>query len=135
MCISINITILPGVKAAQLWSKSKEDLTKQLDELKNELVNLRVQKIAGGASSKLTKIHDVRKSIARVLTILNAKQRQQLRLFYKGKKYMPLDLRPKKTRAIRRRLTKYEATLKTEKAKKRETYFPQRKYAIKVRLF
>jgi len=39
-----------------LWPKSKEDLTKQLDELKNELVNLRVQKIAGGASSKLTKM-------------------------------------------------------------------------------
>jgi hypothetical protein len=66
------------------------------------------------------------------LTILNVKQRQQLRLFYQKKKYMPLDLRPKKTRAIRRRLTKHEATLKTEKAKKRETYFPQRKYAIKV---
>jgi large subunit ribosomal protein L35e len=39
-----------------LWSKSKEDLTKQLDELKNELLTLRVQKIAGGASSKLTKM-------------------------------------------------------------------------------
>jgi large subunit ribosomal protein L35e len=39
-----------------LWPKSKEDLTKQLDELKNELVTLRVQKITGGASSKLTKM-------------------------------------------------------------------------------
>jgi large subunit ribosomal protein L35e len=68
------------------------------------------------------------------LTILNVKQRQQLRLFYQKKKYLPLDLRPKQTRAIRRRLTKHEASLKTEKAKKKETYFPQRKYAIKVRL-
>ncbi|KAI5855940.1 ribosomal L29 protein-domain-containing protein [Tricharina praecox] len=123
---------MPGVKAAQLWPKSKEDLGKQLDELKNELVTLRVQKIAGGASSKLTKIHDVRKSIARTLTILNAKQRQQLRLFYKTKKYMPLDLRPKQTRAIRRRLTKHESSLKTQKATKKATYFPQRKYAIKA---
>jgi len=39
-----------------LWPKTKEDLTKQLDELKNELVTLRVQKVAGGASSKLTKM-------------------------------------------------------------------------------
>lgn len=37
---------------------------------------------------------------------MNAKQRSNLRDFYKGKKYMPLDLRPKQTRAIRRRLTK-----------------------------
>ena len=48
----------------------------------------------------------VRKSIARVLTVMNQKQRQNLREFYKSKKYLPLDLRPKKTRAIRRRLTK-----------------------------
>lgn len=48
----------------------------------------------------------VRKSIARVLTVMNQKARQNLRDFYKTKKYAPLDLRPKKTRAIRRRLTK-----------------------------
>ncbi|CCX30394.1 Similar to 60S ribosomal protein L35; acc. no. Q8L805 [Pyronema omphalodes CBS 100304] len=123
---------MPGVKAAQLWTKSKEDLVKQVDELKNELTNLRVQKIVGGNNTKLTKIHDVRKSVARTLTIINAKQRQQLRLFYKTKKYMPLDLRAKKTRAIRRRLTKHEASLKTEKEKKKNIYFPQRKYAIKA---
>ena len=48
----------------------------------------------------------VRKSIARVLTVMNQKARQNLRELYKKKKYSPLDLRPKKTRAIRRRLTK-----------------------------
>lgn len=37
---------------------------------------------------------------------MNQKARQNLREYYKGKKFMPLDLRPKKTRAIRRRLTK-----------------------------
>ena len=48
----------------------------------------------------------VRKSIARVLTVMNQKARQNLREYYKGKKFLPLDLRTKKTRAIRRRLTK-----------------------------
>lgn len=78
--------------------------------------------------------HDVRKSIARTLTVINAKQRQQLRLFYKGKKYIPLDLRPKQTRAIRRRLNKYESSQVTEKQKKKQIHFPKRKYAIKVRI-
>ncbi|KAK6531341.1 60S ribosomal protein L35 [Arthrobotrys megalospora] len=123
---------MPGVKTAQLWSKSKADLAKQLEELKTELAALKVQKIAGGASSKLTKIHDVRKSIARVMTVVNATQRHQLRLFYEKKKYVPLDLRPKQTRAIRRRLTQHESSLKTEKQKKKETHFPQRIYAIKA---
>ena len=52
----------------------------------------------------------VRKSIARVLTVTNQKARQNLREYYKGKKYLPLDLRTKKTRAIRRRLTKVRCT-------------------------
>ncbi|KAI9051030.1 hypothetical protein LZ554_005138 [Drepanopeziza brunnea f. sp. 'monogermtubi'] len=120
------------VKTTQLWSKSKTDLSKQLGELKTELGQLRTQKIAGGSASKLTKIHDLRKSIAKVLTVINANQRSQLRLFYKNKKYLPLDLRPKQTRAIRRRLTKHEQEKTLEKQKKRATHFPQRKYAIKA---
>lgn len=75
---------------------------------------------------------DVRKSIARVLTIININQRSQLRIFYKNKKYLPTDLRAKQTRAIRRRLTQHEASLVTEKQKKKQTHFPQRTFAIKA---
>ncbi|PVH98757.1 60S ribosomal protein-like protein L35 [Periconia macrospinosa] len=121
----------PKVKTAQLWNKSKDDLNTQLQELKTELIALRTSKVTG-SGGKLTRIHDVRKGIARVLTVINANQRAQLRLFYKGKKYAPLDLRPKQTRAIRRKLTKHEASLVTEKQKKKQTHFPQRKYAVKA---
>jgi len=120
------------IKAAQLWGKGKEDLLKQLKDARSELISLRTAKSTGGASAKLNRIHDVRKGIARILTIINANQRAQLRLFYQNKKYQPLDLRPKLTRAIRRRLTKQEKSLKTEKQKKKETHFPQRRFAIKV---
>ncbi|CAL3963727.1 hypothetical protein PZA11_001263 [Diplocarpon coronariae] len=120
------------VKTGSLWSKNKVDLAKQLGELKTELGQLRTQKIAGGSASKLTKIHDLRKSIAKVLTVINANQRSQLRLFYKNKKYLPLDLRPKQTRAIRRRLSKHEREKTLEKTKKRAVHFPQRKYAVKA---
>ncbi|EMF17099.1 60S ribosomal protein [Sphaerulina musiva SO2202] len=120
------------VKASALWGKNKDELKKQLDDLKAELVQLRTQKIAGGASSKLNKIHDVRKSIARVLTIINANQRAQLRLFYQKKKYLPLDLRAKQTRAIRRRLSPEDAARVTEKQKKKQRHFPQRNFAVKV---
>lgn len=47
------------VKAGQLWGKNRDDLKKQLDELKTELGQLRVQKIAGGAASKLTKMYEL----------------------------------------------------------------------------
>ncbi|KAJ3545387.1 hypothetical protein NMY22_g2464 [Coprinellus aureogranulatus] len=124
---------MPGkVKAYELQSKSKNDLSKQLVDLKHELLTLRVQKIAGGSASKLTKINTVRKSIARVLTVMNQKARQNLREYYKNKKFLPLDLRYKKTRAIRRRLTKHEASLKTAKQVKKEQNFPTRKYAVRA---
>lgn len=52
----------------------------------------------------------VRKAIARVLTVIHLKQRQNLREFYKKKRHQPLDLRTKKTRALRKRLTKVRLT-------------------------
>ncbi|KAH7375966.1 60S ribosomal protein L35 [Plectosphaerella cucumerina] len=119
------------VKAAQLWGKNKDELSKQLGELKTELSQLRIQQVTS-SGAKLQKIGDLRKSIARVLTIINAKQREQLRLFYKGKKYAPLDLRAKQTRAIRRRLSKHDAERVTEKERKKTLHFPQRKYAVKA---
>ncbi|ODN82838.1 ribosomal protein L29 [Cryptococcus amylolentus CBS 6039] len=120
------------IRAFELQSKSKQDLLEQLHELKTELSSLRVQKIAGGSASKLTKINTVRKSIARVLTVINQKQRQNLREFYKKSKYTPLDLRYKKTRAIRRRLTEKEASAITVKQHKKNIHFPARKIALKA---
>jgi len=79
-----------------------------------------------------TPSHDIRKTIARTLTIINTTQRQQLRLFYKNKKYSPLDLRPKQTRAIRRRLSPEEKKVVTEKMKKKLSHFPQRRFAVRA---
>lgn len=73
---------------------------------------------------------DVRKSIARVLTVISQTQRKALRGYYKNKKFLPLDLRPKKTRAIRRRLTKHELSLKTIRSVKKAQAFPMRKFAV-----
>ncbi|KAH7537303.1 large ribosomal subunit protein uL29 [Ziziphus jujuba] len=120
------------IKVHELRQKTKIELLNQLKDLKAELALLRVAKVTGGAPNKLSKIKVVRLSIAQVLTVISQKQKSALREAYKNKKYMPLDLRPKKTRAIRRRLTKHQASLKTEREKKREMYFPKRKYAIKV---
>ncbi|KAL8145736.1 hypothetical protein AgCh_003764 [Apium graveolens] len=96
------------IKVHELRTKSKADLLTQLQELKAELSLLRVAKVTGGAPNKLSKIKVVRLSIAQVLTVMQQKQKAALREVYKNKKLMPLDLRPKKTRAIRRRLTKHQ---------------------------
>merc|ERR1712147_37268 len=108
------------LRVHELRNKSKADLEKQLEELKTELAALRVAKVTGGAASKLSKIKVVRKSVARVLTVINQTQKSQLRLFYKDKKLLPLDLRSKQTRAMRRKMTPEELGAKTLRTKKKE---------------
>ncbi|ORY52351.1 hypothetical protein BCR33DRAFT_733096 [Rhizoclosmatium globosum] len=126
------------VKAYELRTKSRAELVKDLDDLKHELAQLRVKQHSSSNNNNqqqqnsVPKITSVRKSIARVNTVISQIQRDQLRLRFKGEKYAPLDLRVKKTRAIRRRLTKFEAAKKTVKATKKAIHFPQRKYAIKA---
>merc|ERR1712189_8326 len=120
VCSSANMA---KVKAKGLRGKKKEDLLKQLDELKNELQTLRVAKVTGGAAAKLAKIYTVRKSVARVLTVINQTQKENLRKFYRKKSFKPLDLRPKKTRALRRRLNKHEESLRTKKQQRKDLLY------------
>merc|ERR1711870_167589 len=123
---------MPRVKCSELRNKKKEELTKKLDDLKTELGSLKVAKVTGGAASKLSKIRIVRKSIARVHIVMHQKQKENLRKLYKNKKYIPLDLRPKKTRAIRKALTEHEKSLKTRKEERTLRKFPMRKFAVKA---
>merc|ERR1712002_246729 len=75
------------VKASELRGKSKDELTKQLNEHKQELNNLRVAKVSGsGAASKLARICTVRKAIACILTVINQTQKAEIRKLYQGKK-------------------------------------------------
>merc|ERR1712214_23966 len=108
------------VKCSDLRNKKKEELTKQLEDLKTELASLRVAKVTGGAASKLSKIRVVRKAIARVYIVMHQKQKENLRKLYRSKKYTPLDLRMEKTRAMRKGLTPHEKSLKTEGAQEDE---------------
>eukprot|EP00211_Chloroparvula_japonica_P012279 CAMPEP_0119132766 /NCGR_PEP_ID=MMETSP1310-20130426/12273_1 /TAXON_ID=464262 /ORGANISM="Genus nov. species nov., Strain RCC2339" /LENGTH=123 /DNA_ID=CAMNT_0007123419 /DNA_START=72 /DNA_END=443 /DNA_ORIENTATION=+ len=120
------------VKAIELRGKKKAELESQLLELQKELAQLRVGKVTGNNPGKLAQIKVIRKSIARVKTVMTQTQRAQLRVALKNKKYLPLDLRSKKTRAIRRRLSDEERNAKTQRQAKRLAHFPQRKYAVKV---
>merc|ERR1719281_48696 len=118
------------VKASDIRKLDKRALEEQLVTLKEELSTLRVQKVTGGAASRLVRMKGVRRSIARCLTVANERRRAEVRAEYKGKKYLPTDIREKKTRAIRRRLTKFEASRVTTKQHKKNVHFPKRKFAV-----
>ena len=105
------------------------------NDLQQELILLRVAHLAQvtvGAASKLSKIKVVRKSIARVLTVMNQTKKENLSKVFRGRKYKPKDLRSKLTRKLRRRLTKYEALVETNKVIKKKKRYPRRLYALKA---
>jgi large subunit ribosomal protein L35e len=111
------------VKAYELRGLPKEELVKTLGDLRKELSDLHVAKVTGGAASKIAKI---------VLTVHNQQQKEGIRKAAAGSKYISKDLRMKKTRAIRRALTKDQKAKKTLKQQKKDTHFPMRRYAVKA---
>ncbi len=56
-------------------AKSADELSDQLSKLKKEQFNLRFQR-ANGQLEKTSRIHEVRKDVARIMTVLNEQSRK-----------------------------------------------------------
>lgn len=63
------------MKAADLRLKTRDELIALLRDLKRERLNLRFQQ-AAGQLEKPSRMREVRRDIARILTILNERARQ-----------------------------------------------------------
>lgn len=63
---------------------------------------------------------------------MSISERSELKTKYAGKKFVPKDLREKKTRAMRRQFTDFEASRQTVRAHKKAIQNKLRKYAIKA---
>merc|ERR1712048_563158 len=106
------------VKAHELRSKDEQACIEDLQKHRKELASLRVSKVAAAPQVKLAKVRAVRKNIAKVLTVLNEKRRAAAKDAFKKSHYTPYDLRLKKTRAFRRRMTKNERSRTTKRQQK-----------------
>ena len=138
--------------ATEYRKKNNTELIADLKKLREDLQTIRFSKVTGTAVSKLSKIKTLRKQIARVLTIIRENKKTEVinslrtrvsKEVKDGKeeeikttiknlkmKHIPIDLRPKKTRAMRRRLTKFQSKKLTLKQLKRKLNFPVRKFAV-----
>ena len=66
-----------------------------------------MSKVSATSQVKATKINYLRKSISKLLTLINTKSKIKSSKKYLQKRHKPLDMRPKLTRAIRKKLTPY----------------------------
>nr|XP_035977128.1 60S ribosomal protein L35-like [Halichoerus grypus] len=128
ICVNKDSADVAKFKVQDPYGK-KEELLKQLEDLKVELSQLHIAKVTGGTASKLSKIPAVCKPTARFLTVISQTQKENLRKFYKSKKDKPWDLQRKKTHALCHRLNKQEENLKTKKQQWKEHLYSLQKYA------
>lgn len=140
---------MKGIKAAELRKKSSEELLGELKKLREELQSIRFTKVSGTAVAKLSKIKILRKSIARCLTVINSNSKNKALNALRSRastdasgnavttliknlkiKSLPTNLRAKRTRALRKALTKSQAKKVNIRILKRKLNFPLRKFAV-----
>ncbi|MCP9263019.1 60S ribosomal protein L35 [Dirofilaria immitis] len=108
------------VKARDLRGKKKEELTKQLDEQKTELASLQVHGVFIGIKSSWWRRFETLedsycpKEYRSHFDCYQPNAEAGIEKILQGKLFKPLDIRLKKTRAMRRALTKHETNLKTK---------------------
>lgn len=67
---------MPVLKAVEIRRMSREEREKKISELRAELIKLRMAVKAGGAIDKPSRIREIKRSIARILTINNEEKRK-----------------------------------------------------------
>jgi large subunit ribosomal protein L29 len=68
---------MPIMRLKEIRGMSSEERTKKISELKTELSRLKTMISAGGAVENAARIRELRKTIARILTIEGEQKRQQ----------------------------------------------------------
>ena len=63
------------MKASEMRNKTVDELQQEKQDLKKELFNLNFQKVTGEIENPM-RIRQVRKDVARILTVINEKNRK-----------------------------------------------------------
>ena len=66
---------MPIIRMKDIRAMSPEDRKKRLSELRTELMRLRTMVKAGGAPENPSQVQEIRRTIARILTVDNEEKR------------------------------------------------------------
>jgi len=67
---------MPIVRVDEIRDMSGEERERRLSELRTELVRMRTMVKAGGAVENPSRIRDIKRTIARILTVINEEARR-----------------------------------------------------------
>ena len=68
---------MPILRVSEIRKMSDEERRKRLAELRAELVRMRTMVEAGGALDNPSRIREIRRTIARILTVMNEERRSK----------------------------------------------------------
>ena len=68
---------MPIARMDEIRDMSGEERKRRLSELRTELVRMRTMAKAGGAVENPSRIRDIKRTIARILTVMNEETRKE----------------------------------------------------------
>ncbi|MFW9787084.1 MAG: 50S ribosomal protein L29 [Candidatus Thorarchaeota archaeon] len=68
---------MPGLNAKEIRKLTPAERQKKLDELYNEMSSIRIEAATGGGTENPYRIRNVRKAIARILTIQHEEEMEE----------------------------------------------------------
>jgi large subunit ribosomal protein L29 len=68
---------MPTTKIREIRDMSHEERERRLSELRTELVRMRTMVKAGGAVENPSRIRELKKTVARILTVMNEETRKE----------------------------------------------------------
>lgn len=119
---------MSSVPAGELRRLSAEQLASQLEEFREEHQRLLQQKHSHTVEAD--DIKTARKNITRCCYILREKQLEALVEEYKGKRFIPKELRPKLNKALRNELTDRQKNARVRRVRVHATKYPKKIFAF-----
>lgn len=68
---------MPTMKMREIRDMSKEEQARRLSDLRTELVRMRTMVKAGGAVENPSRIRELKKTVARILTVMNEEAKKE----------------------------------------------------------
>lgn len=108
---------MPILRIKEIRNMSHQDRTKRLEDMRTELMRLRTMIRAGGTVENPARVRELRKAIAKILTIEHEEKLEIRKAKPEAKKPEPKKPEPKKTEAKKTEPKKPETTTGRKKTK------------------
>lgn len=108
---------MPILRIKEIRNMSHQDRTKRLEDMRTELMRLRTMIRAGGTVENPARVRQLRKAIAKILTIEHEEKLEIRKAKPEAKKPEPKKPEPKKTEAKKTEPKEPETTTGRKKTK------------------